>query len=597
MGPGRIPSLKTFDQEDHAAGAVGVELAAGAGKESTLKDPRRETPSEIRAAESSSLDRRELLGGATLAAASLALAGCKVEEPPSSAPVIRPSAGGEESGASAFELEEATFEELGEAMSSGQRTAREIVELYLRRIEEVDPRLHSVIETNPQALEIAEALDRERKEQGPRGPLHGIPILLKDNIATADNTETTAGSKALEGAKPPQDSFVARRLREAGAVLLGKANLSEWANFRSEHSSSGWSARGGLCRNPYALDRSACGSSSGSGAATSANLTAAAIGTETNGSIVCPSSSNGLVGIKPTVGLVSRTAIIPISHTQDTAGPMTRTVRDAAVLLGALVGVDPADTATAASAENLHPDYTRFLDAAGLRGARIGVVRQFFGFLPEVDRVLEEALEAMRSEGAEVVDEVELPRLAPGDSSAYDVLLYEFKAGIEAYLATLGSEVEIRDLAGLIAFNEANRDVEMPHFGQEIFLKAEAKGPLSSPEYRRALETVRRLTQDDGIDKAMADHSLDALVGPTGGPAWLIDLVNGDHFGGGSSSPAAQSGYPNITVPAGYVSGLPVGISFFGRAWSEPALLRIAFAFEQATRHRRPPRFLPSVEV
>ena len=561
-----------------------------------MKDPRRVTPSESRAVDSSSLDRRELLGGATLAA-TLALAGCGTEKPAPPSATTEPTGGAVSGDVPAFELDEATFEELGEAMSSGRRTAREITELYLRRIEEVDARLHSVIETNPQALEIAEALDRERAEQGPRGPLHGIPILLKDNIATADETETTAGSKALEGAKPPQDSFVAHRLREAGAVLLGKANLSEWANFRSEHSSSGWSARGGLCRNPYALDRSACGSSSGSGAATSANLTAAAIGTETNGSIVCPSSSNGLVGVKPTVGLVSRTAIIPISHTQDTAGPMTRTVRDAAVLLGALVGVDPADTATAASAEHLHQDYTRFLDAEGLRGARIGVVRQFFGFLPEVDRVLEEALEAMRSEGAEIVDEVELPQLPPGDSSSYDVLLYEFKAGIEAYLATLGPELEIRDLAGLIAFNEANRDVEMPHFGQEIFLKAEAKGPLSSPEYRRALETVRRLTQDDGIDKAMADHSLDALVGPTGGPAWLIDLVNGDHFGGGSSSPAAQSGYPNITVPAGYVSGLPVGISFFGRAWSEPALLRIAYGFEQATRHRRAPRFSASVEA
>lgn len=561
-----------------------------------MKDPRREILSEPRAGgDSASLDRRELLSGAALA--TLALAGCGAEKPAPAPPPAAQVGAAEGAEVPAFELEEATFEELGEAMSSGRRTAREITELYLRRIEEIDPRLHSVIETNPRALEIAEALDRERKEQGPRGPLHGIPILLKDNIATDDETETTAGSKALEGAKPPQDSFVARRLREAGAVLLGKANLSEWANFRSEHSSSGWSARGGLCRNPYALDRSACGSSSGSGAATSGNLAAAAIGTETNGSIVCPSSSNGLVGIKPTVGLVSRTAIIPISHTQDTAGPMTRTVRDAAVLLGALAGVDPADTATAASAQHLHQDYTRFLDSSGLQGARIGVVRRFFGFLPEVDQRMEEALEVMRSEGAEIVDEVELPSPEPGDSSSYDVLLYEFKAGIRAYLATLGPEVEIRSLADLIAFNEANRDLEMPHFGQEIFLKAEAKGPLSSPEYRRALETLQRLTQDEGIDKAMADHSLDALVGPTGGPAWLIDLVNGDHFGGGSSSPAAQAGYPNITVPAGYVAGLPVGISFFGRAWSEPALLRVAYAFEQATRHRRPPRFLPSVEV
>lgn len=542
------------------------------------------------------LDRRELIGGSALAAA-VALAGCRpdTDAPPPIVEEGEPVAAPPE-----FELEEVTFEGLREGMESGKWSSRGITELYLQRIDQLDsrgPELRSVIETNPDALEIADALDRERQEKGARGPLHGIPILLKDNIATADRTQTTAGSTALEGSAPVQDSFVARRLRESGAVLLGKTNLSEWANFRSEMSSSGWSARGGLCRNPYALDRTACGSSSGSGVATSGNLVAAAIGTETNGSIVCPASANGLVGIKPTVGLVSRSAIIPISHSQDTAGPMARTVRDAALLLGALVGGDPADSATAASAGHLHGDYTQFLDPAGLEGARIGVVRRFFGFHPEVDQRMEEALAALEGQGAVVVDKVELPRFEPGETASYDVLLYEFKAGIRAYLASLGPDFPIRSLADLISYNEQHRATEMPFFGQEIFHKAEAKGPLTSPEYRRALERVQRLTRAEGIDKAIADHRLDALVGPTGGPAWLIDLVNGDHFGGGSSSPAAIAGYPNITVPAGFVAGLPVGISFFGPAWSEPALLRIAYAFEQATRHRRPPRFLPSVEL
>jgi amidase len=537
------------------------------------------------------LSRREFLG---VGAAALTLAACE-----GGAPGGDPAAGGALA-VPPFELDEVTIEGLQEGMAAGHWTSRQLAQLYLDRIAALDrqgPSLRSVIETNPEALVAAEALDAERREGRVRGPLHGVPVLLKDNIATADRMTTTAGSLALEGSIAPADSFVARRLREAGAVLLGKANLSEWANIRSSRSSSGWSARGGQCRNPYVLDRNPCGSSSGSGAAVAANLAAAAIGTETNGSIVCPSSANGIVGLKPTVGLVSRSRIIPISHTQDTAGPMTRTVRDAAIVLSALVGVDAEDEATKASEGRFESDYTRFLDAAGLAGARIGVARQFFGFHPQVDALMEEAMLAMKAQGAVLIDPVEFPDREALETASYQVLLYDLRADLDAYLAGLGPAAPVKSLDDVIAFNEANRDREMPYFGQEIFLEAQKKGPLTAPEYVEARAKALRLAREEGIDRLVKEHALDALVAPTGGPAWTTDLVNGDHYSGGSSAPAAIAGYPNVTVPAGEVFGLPVGLSFFGPAWSEPVLLRVAFAFEQATRHRKPPRFLPSLDL
>ncbi len=404
---------------------------------------------------------------------------------------------------------------------------------------------------------------------------------------------TTAGSLALEGSVPPRDAHVARRLREAGAVLLGKANLSEWANFRSTRSVSGWSGRGGQCRNPYALDRNPCGSSSGSGAAVSANLTALAIGTETDGSIVCPATTCGVVGLKPTVGLVSRAGIIPISRTQDTAGPMARTVADAAALLSAIAGADPRDEASAGAAAQA-TDYARSLDPAGLRGARIGVARDMAGFHPDTDRLFDEALAELKRSGAELVDPADVPNLKQLEEPELEVLLYEFKAGLESYLASLGPQARVRTLADAIAFNERHREREMPYFGQEIFLKAQAKGPLTTPAYHEALEKCRRLSRQEGLDATFAKHRLDALVAPTGAPGWVIDPVSGDHFVGGNSTPAAVAGYPAISLPMGFVFGLPVGISFIGRAWSEPVLLRLAYAYEQATRHRRPPRFLPT---
>ena len=500
-----------------------------------------------------------------------------------------------------FPLAEATIAELQAGLAGGEWTTRAIAEAYLDRIEAIDasgPALRSVLETNPDALDIADRLDRERREGRLRGPLHGIPVLLKDNIDTADRMTTTAGSLALAGWIPAEDSGVAARLREAGALLLGKTNLSEWANFRSTRSSSGWSGRGGQCRNPYVLDRNPCGSSSGSGAAVSANLAAAAIGTETDGSIVCPSSANGIVGIKPTVGLVSRAGIIPISHTQDTAGPMARTVRDAAVVLRVLAGSDPRDPASADSELRGLADYAPFLDPAGLRDARIGVARQFLGFHDGVDRLVEEAVDAMRAAGAVVVDPVVLGAGAGRGAlqmAETEVLFYEFKAGLNAYLAARGPGAEVRSLAELIAFNERNAETEMPYFGQERFIAADARGPLSEPGYLAALAASRRLSRAEGIDRTMDEHRLDAIVGPTGGPAWVTDLVNGDHFGGSSSGYPAAAGYPNVTVPAGAVHGLPVGLSFFGRAWSEPTLIRIAYAFEQATQARFAPAFRPTI--
>ena len=500
----------------------------------------------------------------------------------------------------AFELEEITIGELQEGMKAGKYTARGIAEKYLARIAAIDkrgPAVNSVIEVNPDALAIADASDKERKTKAVRGPLHGIPMLIKDNIDTADKMMTTAGSLALAGSKVPKDSVVAQKLREAGAVIIGKTNLSEWANIRSRRSTSGWSGRGGQTKNPYALDRNPCGSSSGSGAAASANFCVAAIGTETDGSIVCPSSANGLVGIKPTVGLVSRSGIIPISHSQDGAGPMCRTVRDAAIVLGALTGVDSEDSATAESRGKSHTDYAQFLKADGLRGARIGIVRKTFGFRDTVDKVMEEALEAMKREGAILIDPVEIETAGKWSETELTVFMYELKADLNAYLARPGFSAPVKTLKDIIEFNEKNREKEMPYFGQDFFLKAEEKGPLSSKEYTEALEKNHQLARKEGIDATMDKHNLDAMVGPTGGPAWLTDLVDGDHFGGGSSGAAAVAGYPNVTVPAGFVFGMPVGISFFGRAWSEPVLVRLAYAFEQTTKVRKPPKFLPTVNL
>jgi len=502
------------------------------------------------------------------------------------------------SGVRAFELEEATIADLQDGMKSGKFTARALVEQYSARIDEIDKHGHAInaiIERNPDALSIAEGLDQERKVKGPRGPMHGIPVLIKDNIDTADKMMTTAGSLALVGSKPMQDSYVAQKLRSAGAVILGKTNLSEWANIRSGHSTSGWSGRGGLTRNPYVLDRNPCGSSSGTGAGISANLCAVGIGTETDGSIVCPSSSNGLAGIKPTVGLVSRNGIIPISHTQDGAGPMCRTMRDAATLLGALTGVDPGDSATAASAGKSYTDYTQFCDPNGLKGARIGVARKYFGFSDAVDALMEQALDVMKRQGATVVDPAEIETLGKFDESELLIFMYELKADLNAYLARLGPNAPVRTLKDIIDFNEHNREKEMPYFGQDLFIKAEAKGPLTEKAYLDAIEKNHRLARTEGIDATMDKFHLDAIVAPTGGPAWITDLVNGDHFAGGSSNAAAVAGYPNINVTAGFISGLPVGISFFGRAWSEPTLIRLAFAFEQATKARQAPRFLSTI--
>ena len=505
-------------------------------------------------------------------------------------------------GTEPFELHEATVDSLQEGMRTGALTARRITELYLARIEALNthgPELRAIIETNPDALVIADQLDAERKAGKVRGPLHGIPIALKDNLDTHDRMTTTAGSLALEGSIPPKDSFVAAKLRAAGAILIAKANMSEWAYWRGLNASSGWSGRGGQGRNPYALDRTTCGSSSGSGAAAAANLAALTVGTETGGSIIFPSSIMGVVGVKPTVGLWSRSGIIPISHSQDSAGPMTRTVRDAAILLNAACGVDARDPSTVASHGKSHADYTTFLDPAGLNGARLGIVRNIPGFDARVLRVFELAIDDMKAMGAVIVDPANLPNMDAGSvfqALPLVVLNYEFKANINKYFQSLGPTAPVKSLTELIAFNDKHPDREMPYFGQERLIESEATTGLDDPRYLKALASVQRWTRTDGIDALMAKHNLDAIVAPTAGPAWLIDHIRGDRFDGGDSAgTAAIAGYPDITVPMGQVAGLPVGVSFFGRAWSEPTLFKLAYAYEQATKRRQVPTFVPTL--
>ncbi len=503
-------------------------------------------------------------------------------------------------GVPSFQWEEATIAELQAAMQAGTLTSRRLVEAYLQRIRQIDlsgVQLNSVIEVNPDALAIADQLDRERRGAGPRGPLHGIPILVKDNFATDDQMETAAGSLALLGSRVPRDAFVVKRLRDAGAVILGKANLSEWANFRSTQSSSGWSGRAGQCLNPYVLDHNPCGSSSGSGAAVSANLAAATLGTETDGSIVCPSSTNGVVGIKPTLGLTSRSGVVPLAHSQDVTGPMCRTVADAATVLGAMTGVDPRDPATAQSQGHLFTDYRQFLDPNGLRGARVGVWREgVFGISPEGDAIAEAAISQMSRLGATIVDPADIPNVNDVFGPEFTVLLFEFKADIAAYLSELDN-TSMRTLADLIAFNDAHADQEMRWFGQEIFLLAEQTGGLDDPAYLTALETSKRLMQD-AINETMDKFDLDAIVSLTGSPSWTTDLVNGDHFLTASSTPAAVAGFPNVTVPAGFAfEELPVGVNFIGTQWAEPALIKLAHGFEQGTKARHAPKFLDSLGV
>ncbi|HSI78729.1 MAG TPA: amidase [Lunatimonas sp.] len=492
-----------------------------------------------------------------------------------------------------FKYLEWEISDFEQAYSSGKLTVEEVVNAYLSRIDELDhngPEIRSVLEINPDAIGIAKELDSLSKEGIRKGPLHGIPVLLKDNIDTHDQMHTTAGSRALAGSQPLQDSFVAQKLREAGAVILGKANLSEWANFRGEMSSSGWSGLGGQTKNPYILDRNPCGSSAGSGAAVSANFAVMAIGTETNGSIVCPSTANGIVGIKPTVGLISRSGVIPISYTQDTPGPMTRTVRDGAISLGTMVGLDPRDDKTIASEGKYHTDYTVFLNADGLKGKKIGWLQDKSGVNFKVDALMEEAIAYMKSQGAEIIPIQQISASNPG-SHSFQVMLFEYKEGLNSYFKSLGDQAPVKSLEELIAFNE-NDSIELSHYNQKYLEMAQEKGDLTSPEYVEALEKLRINSQDEGIDNVLAEFGLDAIVAPTGSPAWKTDWTNGDSYHLGSSSPAAHAGYPSITVPMGMIDGLPVGISFFSTAWSEPVLLEVAYSFEQGTKARRAPRFL-----
>lgn len=499
-------------------------------------------------------------------------------------------------------MEEATINELLEGMAAGDLSSTSIVESYLDRIERLDragPKINAVIELNPEALEIAAARDKERSAGKVRGPLHGIPILIKDNIETHDQMQTTAGSIALEGHKARRDAYLVRRLRASGALLLGKANLSEWANFRGHRSTSGWSSRGGLTRNPYVLNRTACGSSSGSAAAVAASLCGAAVGTETDGSIVCPSHVCGVVGLKPTVGLISRSGVIPIAHSQDTPGPIGRTVTDVAILLNGMVGVDRRDPATQSKKRPRIRDFTRFLVEDGLKGARLGVARNMLGSDGRVIDIVESCLELMRDLGAEIVDPANLPNLDKTGKCEMEVLQSEFKADLNAYLASLPRQVPVHSLEDVIRFNNEHQEEVLRYFGQEIMTESQSKGPLSGKRYRQARDRCRRLTRKEGIDALMAEQHLDAVVVASGGPAWLIDLVNGDspNWDLESTSPAAVAGYPHITVPAGFIQGLPIGISFFGRAWQEPTLLKLAFAFEQARGARKPPRFRRTAQL
>ncbi|HEY3280401.1 MAG TPA: amidase [Gemmatimonadales bacterium] len=518
------------------------------------------------------LTRRSFLNVAATGLATLAAGAATIPDGPS--PPVQ-----------TFDLEEATIAQLQRGLRTGRYSGRGLIDAYLARIEAIDragPTLRSVIETNREAPELGERLDVERLAGRMRGPLHGIPVLIKDNIATKDLMTTTAGSIALEGNRAPRDAVVAERLRAAGAVIIGKTNLSEWANFRSTQSSSGWSGRGGQCRNPYVLDRNPCGSSSGTGAAIAANLAAVGVGTETDGSIVCPSGACSLVGIKPTLGLIGGAGIIPIAHSQDTAGPMARTVTDAAILLGVLAA----------------KDYSASLDANGLKGARIGVARKkFFGYSPEADALVEAAIDVLRRQGAVIVDPADIPHAGEYDDTELTVLLYEFKAELNAYLTEWAPDVEPRTLKELIAFNDANRVRELPYFGQELFLQAQEKGPLTDQAYRDALEKNGRLSRTEGLDVVFGQHTLDAIVAPTGSPAWPTDLVNGDHFLGASSTPAAVAGYPSISVPVGYAFGLPVGMSLMGRPSSEGTLIKLAYAYEQAAKARKPPRFLATAAL
>ncbi len=493
-----------------------------------------------------------------------------------------------------FRYEEFTIEQLQQGYANGDFTVAEVVQAYLDRIDAIDdagPMLNAVIQVNPDAMAIAAELDAELKEGKKRGPMHGVPVLLKDNIDTHDAMETTAGSRALSGSHPLNDSFIARKLREAGAVIIGKTNLSEWANFRGNLSSSGWSGVGGQTKNPYILDRNPCGSSSGSGVAVSANLCMIAIGTETNGSIVCPSTANGIVGIKPTVGLLSRSGIVPISFTQDTPGPMARTVRDAATALGALTGPDQADSRTAASEGKYLTDYTPFLKEDGLMGKRLGWFTSSRGQHFKVDTLMQHAVDYIRSQGAEVI---EIDRIYDREveSLSFQVLLWEFRDGLNKYFASLGENAPVKNVGELIAFNNSD-SIELRYYDQELLLEAQKKGSVESKEFLDIVGKMNRLVREEGIDRVMKENILDAFIAPTGSPAWKTDLVNGDSFTVSSSSPAAISGYPNITVPMGFVEGLPVGISFFGRAWSEPLLVELAYAYETGTKHRRPPEFIP----
>jgi amidase len=499
-------------------------------------------------------------------------------------------------------LPEWTISELQEKMESGELTARQLTELYLQRIAVVDkeaPYINAIIELNPDVLEVADGLDKERKAGKVRSALHGIPVLLKDNIGTHDRMQTTAGSLALEGNIAAKDAFIVKELRKAGALILGKTNLSEWANFRGKRSVSGWSSRGGLTRNPYALDRSACGSSSGSGAGIAANLAMVAVGTETDGSIICPAQTNGIVGIKPTLGLLSRGGIIPIAHSQDTPGPMARTVADAAILLGAMTGVDAGDSATRLSKKRATSNYAKFLDLDGLKGARIGVARNMAGTNPRIIKIFELCIEVMKQLGAVIIDPAVVPNFDKFGATELEVLHYEFKADLNKYLKSLNKDARVHSMEDVIKFNEENEDRVMPYFGQEHMIAAQEKGPLNDKKYKDAVAKNLRLTRKDGIDAAMRKHKLDAIVVPSGGPAWMIDLANGDaiNWDMESTSPAAVAGYPHITVPAGYIFGLPVGISFFAKAWQEPTLIKLAYAFEQATQYRRQPRYLPTANL